>query len=61
MMPKALLIPCARCSPLRLLPHCCWLYQDMLNSAEATVAGLPDHATTVEPSTCAPATVCRYL
>ena len=41
MMPKALLIPCARCSPLRLLPHCCWLYQDMLNSAEATVAGLP--------------------
>ena len=41
MMPKALLIPCARCSPLRLLPHCCWHYQHMLNSAEATVAGPP--------------------
>lgn len=27
----------------------------------ATVAGLHDHATTVEPATCAPATVCRYL
>ena len=40
MMPKALLIPCARCSPSRLLPRC-WHYQHMLNSAEATVAGLP--------------------
>ena len=27
----------------------------------ATVAALHDHAATVEPSTCAPATVCRYL
>ena len=27
----------------------------------ATVAALHDHATTVEPSTCAPAIVCRYL
>ena len=27
----------------------------------ATVAALHDHAGTVEPSTCAPAAVCRYL
>ena len=27
----------------------------------ATVSALHDHAATVEPSTCAPATVCRYL
>ena len=37
MMPKALLIPCARCSSSRLLPHYCWPYQDMLNSVEAIV------------------------
>ena len=32
-----------------------------LIALRTTVAGLHDHTTTVEPSTCAPATVCRYL
>ncbi|MDT0278229.1 heavy metal-responsive transcriptional regulator [Blastococcus goldschmidtiae] len=31
-----------------------------LMALRATVAALHDHATTVEPSTCAPAIVCRY-
>ena len=32
-----------------------------LIALRATVAGLHDQAATVEPNTCAPATVCRYL
>lgn len=32
-----------------------------LIALRATVAGLHDQATTVEPNTCAPASVCRYV